>query len=352
MTEKINKSELKKIIMNDATKNYILRSATIEILDFCNYKCGHCYVHDSYNTKININDFKKVIDQLKVLGCLWLTITGGEPLMHPDFIEMYEYAFSKLANISLFTNGSLIEDIHIDLFKKKPPYELEISLYGINENEYDDFVGNNGAYKLYLKNLCKLKLNDINFSLKTTITKKNYNEISSYKKFAKMFDAFYRFDTYVAPYQNGIVDDITNYRLAPEDAYKIIMEKEGLVDKLKEELRNSVEDNDDNLLYTCDGPKSSVFINAKLEMSYCVLVREPKYELNKQEATIKNGQLWLIDKFSQYLDSSDKCYSCKYKPFCRYCPGRFFIETGNERIPLEWNCRFGTYIYNSIVNEE
>jgi MoaA/NifB/PqqE/SkfB family radical SAM enzyme len=50
-------------------------------------------------------DWKKILDNIQKEGCLWLTFSGGEPLVRKDFLEIYAYAKNKGFMITLFTNG-------------------------------------------------------------------------------------------------------------------------------------------------------------------------------------------------------------------------------------------------------
>jgi len=50
------------------------------------------------------------------MDCLWILFTGGEPLLRPDFLEIYTYAKKKGLLVTIFTNGTLIDDNLADYF--------------------------------------------------------------------------------------------------------------------------------------------------------------------------------------------------------------------------------------------
>lgn len=139
-------------MINDAIKDYIkqkksknifsnrkIEMATIEILTACNFRCIHCYNQDLKKRYLKVNLFKNIIDQLVDSGCQSVTITGGEPLLHPNFSEIYNYCFKKGLKVSLFTNGYYV-DKYIELFKSFIPKKVEISLYGTNNATYKKYV--------------------------------------------------------------------------------------------------------------------------------------------------------------------------------------------------------------------
>ena len=53
-------------------------------------------------------EIQHILDEIKDAGCLWLLLTGGEPLLRPDFLEIYQYAKHKGFLLTLFTNGTLL----------------------------------------------------------------------------------------------------------------------------------------------------------------------------------------------------------------------------------------------------
>ena len=90
----LNEGNYKRLVMQHARSHRIIRSATIALLDACNFRCKHCYVRDTYNRYIDTTTVKKFLFELKEGGCIWLLLTGGEPLLHPNFLKVYLYAYS------------------------------------------------------------------------------------------------------------------------------------------------------------------------------------------------------------------------------------------------------------------
>jgi MoaA/NifB/PqqE/SkfB family radical SAM enzyme len=111
---------------------------TIEITPRCNLKCVHCYVaHCNWPHDIlTFDEICKIIDDLVKQGCLWISFTGGEPLLRPDFIDIYTYAKKKGLFVVLLTNGTLITPEIADYLSIYTPRFVEISLYGATKRVY------------------------------------------------------------------------------------------------------------------------------------------------------------------------------------------------------------------------
>ncbi len=91
----------------------------IDIIHRCNLNCSHCWIHAPgikqnakfYSMKTEYGAFKKIIDDAVKLGTLSVTLHGdGEPLLHPEFINMVRYARVKSPMIGIVTctNGILL----------------------------------------------------------------------------------------------------------------------------------------------------------------------------------------------------------------------------------------------------
>lgn len=82
----------------------------------CNYDCTYCasYTHDNYSPHVDTKKSFSFIDQLERYTIdqgkkFKISITGGEPFVHPDFIEILSYIKKKktLTQLMVVTNGSL-----------------------------------------------------------------------------------------------------------------------------------------------------------------------------------------------------------------------------------------------------
>jgi MoaA/NifB/PqqE/SkfB family radical SAM enzyme len=76
-------------------------SGSFELTFRCNLRCAHCYCNlplndqDTIEKELATEEVFNILDQIAEAGCLWLLITGGEPLLRKDFLEIYTYAKKK-----------------------------------------------------------------------------------------------------------------------------------------------------------------------------------------------------------------------------------------------------------------
>lgn len=120
------------------------------LTDECNYRCRVCCLwrglyKESNKNPMSVNDIKSLIDQASSLGIPAMIISGGEPLLHPDIVEITGYAVEKIESVRLNTNASLLTDETAAAFVGMGLDEIWISLDGVGKY-FDEFRGVEDAY--------------------------------------------------------------------------------------------------------------------------------------------------------------------------------------------------------------
>jgi MoaA/NifB/PqqE/SkfB family radical SAM enzyme len=120
------------------------------LTDECNYRCQVCSlwrgIHKETNKiHMSLDEIKALIGEGAALGVPTLIISGGEPLLHPHFLEIAEYAVSRMENVRVNTNASLITEETAKALVGMGLHEIWASLDGIGEYS-DNFRGVKDAY--------------------------------------------------------------------------------------------------------------------------------------------------------------------------------------------------------------
>ena len=117
-------------------------NGSLELLPICNMNCDMCYVRLSREEVQALgglhtaDEWIGVGQQMKEAGVLFLLLTGGEPLLFPDFKRLYTELRSMGFIITINTNGTLVDEKWADFFGRNKPRRVNITLYGANEEEY------------------------------------------------------------------------------------------------------------------------------------------------------------------------------------------------------------------------
>ncbi len=137
----------------------------------CNLKCSHCYIkRNPYKQEkdfIHLDKIKQslVLSKKENVKCIYLT--GGEPMLHPDFNTILRLCL-KFSNVTVLTNGTLINDKKARFLRKiddESNFETiyRISLDHYNEQKNDEIRGR-GSYRkalLAIQSLYKYEFNPI-----------------------------------------------------------------------------------------------------------------------------------------------------------------------------------------------
>ena len=226
-TDWLSNKEYLRQFNKKAVEQRIPLSGSIDLTHRCNLRCVHCYLGDK--TKILGNGKRElstaqwlsIIDQITEAGCLNLLITGGEPLLRKDFAEIYAHARTNGLLVTVFTNGTLITESILKLFKDLPPNTVEISLYGATAETYEKITGIKGSYEKCLQGIQRLLNQKIHLKLKTILMTLNCHEFYDIENMAKAYGVKFRFDAAIFPCLNGDKTPL-KLRVPPEE----VVEKE------------------------------------------------------------------------------------------------------------------------------
>ncbi len=169
-------------ISDNAVKNGTISHLTMELTALCTLQCKMCYVRldkkqaDQIGTMRTAKEWIDMARQFRDAGGLTVLLTGGEAMMRPDFLEIYE-AVSKMGLfVTVFTNGTTITDEVIEMFKKRPPALIGLTLYGASEETYEKVAGVRSFQKA-LNGLDRLlSLPKINIDVRFTACTLNYKD--------------------------------------------------------------------------------------------------------------------------------------------------------------------------------
>lgn len=120
-----------------------------ELTPLCNFDCRMCYVHLNENqlngnSVLSVETWKNLMHQAWEAGMISASVTGGECLTYPGFDELYLYLQSLGCEVTVLTNGFLLNEKRIQFFQEHRPSDMQITLYGCNDDVYERVTGKRG----------------------------------------------------------------------------------------------------------------------------------------------------------------------------------------------------------------
>ena len=116
--------------------NPVFPYITLEITEKCNFNCLHCFAaadNNALNAEMSYENILLILDQAVECGIQAVKITGGEPMLHPDFIRIMDAIYARgMWVFQINTNGYFLRQKIIDHLKQYPVWPLiKISYDGI-----------------------------------------------------------------------------------------------------------------------------------------------------------------------------------------------------------------------------
>ncbi|MGC9462558.1 radical SAM protein [Vibrio genomosp. F10] len=288
-----------------------LNAATIEIISKCNFDCIHCYLDNKNKESLTLNDWFLVISNLIKLGIKKLTITGGEPFLHTNFSEIYNFAYDCGMEINVFTNGSLLSDKIVCFFEVSPPKLISISIYGKDQKQYSEFTKvRSNVFDKVMLNVKKLQAKKINFQLGITPYKNSVDDDWIYFVSENKINL----NTYMIPslkWQSNL-----DCRLTPNEVIAV----ENKLKQPRKVTTTPLNYSNPDYYKKCSGGISSIFVDPKGYVSMCAINRSDQLnilsdDLDYVRVALKKENQKVKDR---YFNSP--CGTCKYNAGCRNCP--------------------------------
>lgn len=148
----------------------------------CNLACQHCYIEGvgpARDKDFDLPAIQKIIEQALPYGLKKVKVSGGEPLVRADALNILEYLDHLNLEVVLETNGTLFRDDtlnHLSAFKN---FTVFVSLDHSDLEKHDEFRGLPGAYSKTVKVLKELGQTEIRSVVTTTANRHNYSDVAN-----------------------------------------------------------------------------------------------------------------------------------------------------------------------------
>jgi len=299
--------------------------ASIELTERCNLDCVHCYIKQPASNQaikaqeLSGSDWVGLIDQVTDKGCLFLVITGGEPLLHPDFIKIFKHARERGLLISLFSNATMFSPEIVDTLAAYNLNSLEVTLYGATQETYEKVTGIPGSFNRCLHGIELALEREIPVALKSVLLSINQHELEVMKHLAKDYHLDFRYDGILWPRLDGDQSPM-RYKISQEALLNLDHEDQERL----ESWRITADQFTGNFLrseyvFTCGAAQRSFHIDARGRLNPCMMVRKPSYDLRKMKFADAWEKLGEIRNWKRQKGTA--CETCSVNTLCSQCPG-------------------------------
>jgi len=303
----------------------------------CNLECKHCYrIEDTNREEIPLQRIIDLIPELRQSGCLFLTISGGEPLLHPDFLKICRQAHSLNMAISIFTNGTLITELLVKQLAQLNIVDIHLSIYGATPATHDDITRREDSYNKTINAALMLKRYGLSVRFKYIMMKNNIREYKDMLGLAKQMDIPYDIDPIITPRDDGDMTP-TTFSLSDEDLNLIY--KDALLPAAATQPNN-----------TCSSGRSYCAINSYGDVYPCIQLPVPAGNImDNAFLDIWHNSEWLQEIRNFCSPKLAACANCAEIGYCHPCPGMNYLETKNIHGVANETCRHARAIKRAAL---
>lgn len=204
-------------ILKKVRQQRILHDVTLELTYNCNLDCFYCYNdREKPGQPLSLEQYEVLLDDLARMQTMFLMLSGGEPMVHPQFFAIGRMARDKGFVVRVRTNGHTLNRRNCERLRDEvQPYMVEVSLHGATAKVHDRQTRIPGSFDRLLQNLETAKQHGLCCSVVTTPTAWNEHQIEDMFALCDAMELPLRTQGPVAPRDNG---DTTPLQIQPSQA--------------------------------------------------------------------------------------------------------------------------------------
>jgi len=353
--------------------------AAIDLTYRCNNKCRHCWLWLPADSKerrdeLSSDEWRTLVDQARALGTRHWSISGGEPLLRPDFADIFEYATAKAIGYSLNTNGTLVTPTIARLLRRKG--NKMVAVYGASADVYDRITGNAGAFEALLGGLSYLKEAGTGFTMQLIPMRDNWHQWDRMLEFAHTWSRHVRLGA-AWLHMSACRDLRRNARIAGQrlDPSQVVGLEQlnpscsgprgGSLDETSGGVEGAVAE-DDRVYADCIRVRRGFHVDPYGGMSFCAFIKDPalRFDLRKgtgrgaavreacpsgaegqrglQASAVRTAWDEFIPSLAEAVHGGreylEGCAACDLRLECRWCDAYGYLEHGRHGARVDYLC--------------
>lgn len=345
-SQRNEKTSVKHNVFEDIKKytsgKIIPLTAIIELTYLCDMKCPHCYLGEDRKNSVHLsgNRIKKFLHEFRKSGGLYVVFTGGDPLLHPDFPEIFYECRKLYLAVSILSTPQNFDKKFFSKMAEHGLFSFQISFHGM-ETAHDSFTGKKGAFRKSIRCLEFLRDRGVFAQAALNIHSKSIQD----------------FENMITFFSERKLPFVFNYTFYPDrkgnrKPEKINISKKKLenclkIQKPKLNPRFAEKNPEDP---PCDAARNLLSLSPEGNIYPCLEIRISAGNIkeNSFPSIWKNSQVLKQIRQIKTQDIS-ACKNCELKKYCNRCSGRALNIDGNLIGISSYDCKYAEAFsrYNS-----
>lgn len=333
-------------------------SFDLEITARCNNDCRHCYINlpagdrNARAAELSAGEIMDIGRQATDMGAVWCLLTGGEPLLREDFADIYLGLKRLGLLVSLFTNACLVTPGHVALFKRYPPRDIEVTVYGASAATYESVTRRSGSFAAFTRGLDLLLAEGLKVRLKAMALRSNIHDFEEISRFCReRTKDYYRFDPLLTLRYDGDSlrnEEIRAERLSPAEVVAVEQTDEARLGALRrgcdsgELIRPEQEPQECDHLFRCGAGIGSFSVGYDGAFRLCSSLGHPGTTYDLRGGTVREAWEEWVPRVRALRGTApgflERCRRCPLVNLCLWCPAHAALETGAMDEWVEYFC--------------
>lgn len=327
---------LEQMLVDKANRAKMPITANFELTPTCNLHCDMCFVRTDRGTVERggglqpLENWLRWAGEFRQMGTLFILLSGGEPMLHPDFKKLYARLREEGFILTVNTNGTLIDEETARIFGELKPRRINVTLYGASNETYKRLCHVEDGYDRCMNGLRLLKKHGVDTKMNVSVVRGNVDDYHRILELSKELDIPAEVNSYMFPYARKACGAARSQLIAKE---RLNPEKAGEAEIEYMEYRKGagfpqyIIDVKNTLKYTipqpalgldCRAGKSSCWINWAGRMTACCVMEKPAIQVAGTKTTVAEAWKQLVAECEQ-LEKHTECEGCRLRPLCNVC---------------------------------
>lgn len=309
-------------------------TASVELTDQCNASCRFCYRDSGPGNRSVLTNWSLLLDHLASAGVIHVQLTGGEPSLHPEFLQILKIALVKFDLVSVLTNGSRLGPEFVSVVRPHASkLSIQIDIDSRNPSIHDHLRGLKGLHNRVVRAARLLHSNNLRFRVAMNVVDANVNELLEVCEFAKSLGANEFMPTPILRIGRADNDEVLS-QTGQHDLMRLITTAKNSFGSFVLQPSSECAANAEAARDMCGAARKCVSIAPNGDLRPCVLWPIEAVPLgNIERQTLHECQSGSVATAIGQLDApgSHRCRACPDFSFCVGCIARAAIRSFDRR---------------------
>ena len=325
---------------------------TLDLTYRCGNDCRHCWLRLAPDAperaaEMSLEEIRRIVGEARALGCREWAISGGEPMLRPDFGEVFAAIVDRSPWYTLNTNGTLITPRIARLLRRKGT--TLVALYGATAAVHDAVTRTPGSFAALERGIAYLREAGTAFTVQVVPMKTNIAEYDAMVRLAGSWSPSWRVGaTWLYLSASGDARrnrDILAERLDPARVVELDQAYAGSPDDADEDAASAcaaASAAGSGLYASCLAGRRDFHVDPYGGMSFCSFVKDPALRLDLRATSFAEAWDERLPRLAEAVPPSkayaDGCGACELRADCKWCPVFAYLESRDHSARIDGLC--------------